>query len=75
MKIKFEFEVEIPDDPIQLATNTYTHIYEEDYYEDDSINSILYTYIMQVVENADYSEQLPIKYVKTYNNTLNKLKR
>lgn len=74
MKIKFEFEVEIPEDPVQLATDVYRHIYEDDYDDDDSINNALYNYIIDVVENADYSEQLPIKYVKTYDKTLNKLK-
>lgn len=73
MKIKFEFEVEIPDDPVQLATDVYRHIYEGDYDDDEGINNALYSYILDVVENADYSEQLPVKYVKTYNKTLNKL--
>lgn len=74
MKIKFEFEVEIPEDPVQLAIDVYRHIYEDDYDDDDSINNALYNYIIDVVENTDYSEQLPIKYVKTYDKTLNKLK-
>lgn len=74
MKIKFEFEVEIPEDPVQLATDVYRHIYEDDYDDDDGINNALYNYIIDVVENTDYSEQLPIKYVKTYDKTLNKLK-
>lgn len=74
MKIKFEFEVEIPNDPVQLATDVYHHIYEDDYYDDDSINNAIYNCIIDVVENADYSKQLPIKYVKIYNKTLNKLK-
>lgn len=74
MKIKFEFEVEIPEDPAQLATDVYRHIYEDDYDDDEGINNALYNYILDVVETTDYSEQLPIKYVKTYNKTLNKLK-
>lgn len=75
MRVKFELEVEIPEDPEQLATDVYHHIYEDDYDEDDGINNAIFGYIMEVVEIADFSEQLPKKYVKIYNHTLNKLKQ
>lgn len=75
MKVKFELEVEIPDDAEQLATDVYNHIYEDDYDEDDGINNAIFGYVMEVVEIADFSEQLPKKYVKIYNHTLNKLKQ
>lgn len=75
MRVKFELEVEIPDDPEQLATDVYNHIYEDDYDEDDGINNAIFGYIMEVVEITDFSDQLPKKYVKIYNHTLNKLKQ
>ena len=73
MLVEFKIKVEIPDDPNKLAEDVYRHIYEDDYYDYDDLNSAIFSNIMEVVETMDFSEQLPTKYIKQYYHTLNKL--
>ena len=72
-KLKFTFEIEVPDAE-ELAHSTFQHIYEDDYYEDDGLETQLFTYLLNTMENTSYEDQIPIKYLKRYNYTLNKLK-
>lgn len=76
MKLKFEIEIEIPD-ATEYAESVYSHIYEDDYYEDDSLGYQLTGYIMDALDNnwMDIVDaQIPINYRKQYENTLNCLK-
>ena len=74
MKIKLEVEVEVPNAE-ELAEITYSHIYENDYYEDDDVFNSLYDYIFDWIENGNWKTQIPHEYIQKYENKMNKLKQ
>ena len=41
MVVEFKITVEIPDNPNTLAEDVYHHIYEDDYYDYDDLNSAI----------------------------------
>ena len=76
MKLKFEIEIEIPNAE-EYAESVYSHIYENDYYEDDSLNYQLSGYIMEALDDNVMNiidAQIPFNYRKQYENTINRLK-
>jgi hypothetical protein len=75
MKLKFEIEIEVPE-ASEYAKLVYKHIYEDDYYEDSSLEAQLCDDIVHKLEDEwdiILTNQIPKDYYKQYNKTLNSL--
>lgn len=73
MKLEFKIEIEIPEADI-LAEQVYEHIYLNDWYEEDDLETAIMNIVGDYNISADLSKQIPIQYEKLYYRTLNKLK-
>lgn len=75
MKLKFEIKIEVPE-ASEYAKLVYKHVYEDDYYEDSSLEAQLYDDLLHKLENEWDSiliNQIPKDYYEQYNKTLNSL--
>lgn len=75
MKLKFEIEIEVPE-ASEYAKLVHKHVYEDDYYEDSSLETQLYDDIVRKLEyewDSILINQIPKEYYKQYNKTLNSL--
>ena len=75
MKLKFEIEIEVPE-ASEYAKLVYKHVYEDDYYEDSSLESQLCDDIVHKLEDEwdiILINQIPKEYYEQYNKTLNSL--
>ena len=73
MKLEFKIEIEIPEADV-LAEQVYEHIYLNDWYEEDDLETAIMNIVGEYNISADLSKQIPIQYEKLSYRTLNKLK-
>ena len=74
-QMKIILPIEIPEAK-ELAESVVTHIYGDEYYdsENDSLQSQLYNFIINSLDDQNLESQMPKEYVKEYYHTLNTLK-